>query len=103
MSSFYTKHLHIVISLLTILALVAIIFQSKDTNPLPNFFYFPSSSLIWPTSRDSVVIDHGITSTTFDSLAHSLAVIHNSSSLSKSVSRRNRSQSISLLFSMSFF
>ncbi|XP_021723185.1 probable glycosyltransferase At3g07620 [Chenopodium quinoa] len=96
MSSFYTKHLHIFISILAILSLVAIIFQSKSSNSFSNFFYFAPSSWFWPTTntnstQNNIVIHHGVTSSlSFDSLVHSLAVIHNSSTLSKSEEKRQR-------------
>uniref|UniRef100_A0A803L3B8 Exostosin GT47 domain-containing protein n=1 Tax=Chenopodium quinoa TaxID=63459 RepID=A0A803L3B8_CHEQI len=96
MSSFFTKNIRIIISILAILALVAIIFQSKGSNSFSNFFYFTSSSWFWPTTstnstQNNSVIVHGVTpSSSYDSLVHSLAVIHNSSTLSKSEEKKQR-------------
>lgn len=70
MTSFYKKHSHIFISIFSILALFAFfVLSKKDSNGFLNLFSFPSSGNI-----------------VNDPLLHSIAVIHNSSTLSKSVS-----------------
>ncbi|KAL2899952.1 hypothetical protein RDABS01_025034 [Bienertia sinuspersici] len=105
----YKKYSLVLVTTLTILALFSIIIQSKGSNnPSNNFLFFPSSSWTWLKSKTThTLIDdhHGITSSSSpspssssqstssslsDSLAHSLGVINNSSSLSKSEEKRQR-------------
>ncbi|XP_057536242.1 probable glycosyltransferase At3g07620 [Amaranthus tricolor] len=74
MTSFYKKHSHIFISIFSILALFAFfVLSKKDSNGFLNLFSFPSSGNI-----------------VNDPLLHSIAVIHNSSTLSKSEEKRQR-------------
>ena len=88
MRKFWKAHSHRVISSLAILALVGIIIQSEGSRGLPNFFYFSTSLPLWPKTS---TIGHGVAARsgggppTIDPLVHSLAVIHNSSTLFKKV------------------
>ncbi|CAO2839202.1 unnamed protein product [Amaranthus hypochondriacus] len=68
-------YLRIVMYLLTFLAIIV------------HFKFF--KGLQWPTSH-SCIYYHGVASSTSNVLVHSLAVIHNSSTLGKSEEKRQR-------------
>jgi len=89
MRKLWKSHSHAVISSLAILALIGIIVESKGSRGLPNFFSYSTSLWLWPKDRST--IGHGVAvrgvagAPTIDPLVHSLAVIHNSSTLAKKV------------------
>ncbi|KAK9734351.1 hypothetical protein RND81_04G133600 [Saponaria officinalis] len=112
MRQFFKTHLHIIISVFAFLGLFATIIQSNGSKGLPNIFVFPSN-IIWPrnnnnnnNNNNSNIIDYygGIIknnndkingtsnslSSIYDPLAFSLAIIHNSSTLSKSEEKKQR-------------
>lgn len=94
MRKLWKSHSHAVISSLAILALIGIIIESKGSRGLPNFFYCSTSRWLWPKGRST--IGHGVAARggagdpTIDPLVHSLAVIHNSSTLAKKEEKRQR-------------
>ncbi|XP_074268640.1 putative glycosyltransferase At3g07620 [Silene latifolia] len=92
MRKLFKLHSHIFISLFAFLALIAIIFESKGSKGLPfNLFLFQSSKFhYYGGFTNHATTSSSSPSPSYHPLAHSLAVIHNTSTLFKSEEKRQR-------------